>query len=154
MAYKSSYALVPSVTFPLTVTNKTTTFTVVGTQASNAPSMIMVDDFSASDAALVSGIGAHQYQNKAGTPQSYTYTVTFTAPDDDWVSANTTLKVFGHYNFDGMAGDPVDRMTITWQFVNGGVPHEHSGGKDSPAPVGAFAMMGLLGLAAILRRMA
>jgi hypothetical protein len=154
VAYKSAYTLVPSITFPFTVTNTTTTFTVVGTQASNAASMIMVDDFSASGGARVSGIGALQYSNQAGKPESKTYTVTFTAPSGDWETATTTLKVYGHWNCCGGAGDPTDRQTITWEFVNGGIETPGKEKKDSPAPVGALSGLGLLGLAAVLRRKA
>lgn len=153
VAYKSDYDLTPFVQFPLTVMNKTTTFTVTGVQASNAPSMIMVDDFSACPGALVSGIGPLQYANKAGTPDTKTYTVTFTAPAADWETCDLVLKVYGHYNFDGMAGDPTDQKTFTWQIANGGVPDEKKGdGKDSPAPVGALTALGLLAFAAFARR--
>lgn len=156
VAYNSDYSLVPSVEFPLTVTNKTTTFTVAGTQASNAPSMIMVDDFSCDSGALIAGIGALQYANKAGTPETKTYTVTFTAPKTEWTKATCSLEVYGHYNFDGMAGDPEDRATITWEFANGGVPADKSssggGSEKSPAPVFAFVALGLLALAALRRK--
>lgn len=154
VAYKSKFSLTPSVTFPLAVTNKTTTFTVTGVQASNAPSMIMVDDFSADSGALISGIGALQYANKAGQPETKTYTVTFTAPNKEWTTAKATLSVYGHYNFDGMAGDPQDRTTFTWEFTNGGVALEKngSGGKESPAPVFAFVALGLLAFAAARRK--
>lgn len=155
VAYNSKFSLTPSVTFPLTVTNKTTTFTVTGVQASNAPSMIMVDDFSADNGALIAGIGALQYANKAGSPETKTYTVTFTAPNKEWTTAKATLAVYGHYNFDGMAGDPEGRTTFTWEFTNGGVEmgkSSESGGKESPAPVFAFVALGLLAFAAIRRK--
>lgn len=155
VAYNSNYTLTPAVQFPLTVTNKTTTFTVTGVQASNAMSMIMVDDFTASNGALVSGIGPLQYENEAGSPDTKTYTVTFTAPSGEWQSANVTLKVYGHYNFDGMAGDPTDQKTLTWQFVNGGVKDDTKGGggsKGSPAPVGVLTALGLVALAGLARR--
>lgn len=153
VAYKSNYTVTPSVQFPLTVMNKTTTFTVTGVQASNAPSMIMVDDFAACPGALVSGIGPLQYANEAGAPDTKTYTVTFTAPAADWETCDLVLKVYSHYNFDGMAGDPTDQKTFTWQIANGGVPDEKKPGeKDSPAPVGALMALGLLGLAAFARR--
>ena len=155
VAYKSKFSLTPSVTFPLAVTNKTTTFTVTGVQASNAPSMIMVDDFSADNGALIAGIGALQYANTAGSPETKTYTVTFTAPNKEWTTATATLAVYGHYNFDGMAGDPEDRTTFTWEFTNGGVDLEttgESGGKESPAPVFAFVAIGLLAFAAVRRK--
>lgn len=155
VAYKSSYNVTPTVSFPLSVTNKTTTFTVTGEQASNAPSMIMVDDFSAS-CGSVSGIGALQYNNEAGKPDKKTYTVTFTAPKGEWTTCTLTLKVYGHFNFNGQAGDPTDRKTLTWDITNGGVEAEgkEGGSKDSPAPVGAITALGLLGLAAVLRRKA
>jgi MYXO-CTERM domain-containing protein len=153
VAYKSDYSLTPSVQFPLTVTNKTTTFTATGVQASNAMSMIMVDSFGCDSGALISGIGPLQYANKAGAPDTKTYTVTFTAPTEDWEKATCTLKVFGHFNFDGNAGDPTDQKTLSWEFVNGGVPHEHDGdGKKSPAPVGVVIALGLLAFAALRRR--
>lgn len=152
VAYKSNFTITPSVKFPLTVMNKTTTFTVTGVQASNAMSMIMVDDFTASGGALISGIGPLQYANKAGAPDTKTYTVTFTAPDGDWENVNATLKVYSHYNFDGMAGDPTDQKTITWQFVNGGVHDHDKKKKDTPAPIGPLVALGLVGLAASMRR--
>lgn len=156
--YTSDYSLTPSVKFPLTVTNKTTTFTVTGMQASNAPSMIMVDGFSASDGALVSGIGPLQYLNDAGKPDTKTYTVSFTAPAGDWDSVNITLQVYGHYNFpDGSgAGDPTDQKTLTWQVLNGGVKTDldGEGEKKSPAPVGVLTALGLLAFAGLRRRKA
>lgn len=155
VAYNSNYTMTPSVTFPLEVTNKTTTFTVTGVQASNAPSMIMVDGFSADSGALVSGIGPLQYMNEAGKADTKTYTVTFTAPTGDWEVANVTLQVYGHYNFpDGSgAGDPTDQKTITWQFVNGGVHDDHGKeSKKSPAPVGLLTALGLVAFAALRRK--
>ncbi|MEK6976249.1 MAG: hypothetical protein AABY18_07905 [Candidatus Thermoplasmatota archaeon] len=153
VAYNSNYTLTPSVKFPLTVTNKTTTFTLTGVQASNAPSMIMVDPITISDGALFSGIGPLQYANKAGTPDTKTYAITFTAPTGDWEKATVTLPVYGHYNFDGMAGDPTDRKTFTFEFVNGGVHDEHKdGGKKSPAPAAVLTALGLLAFAGVRRR--
>lgn len=157
VAYKSSFTVKPDVAFPFTVTNRTTTFTAKGTQASNAPSMIMVDDFSCDSGATISGIGAQQYNNVAGKPETKTYTVTFNAPKTEWTKATCTLKVYGHYNFNGMAGDPTDRTTLAWEFDNGGVPEEKAssgGGKDSPAPVAALTALGLLALAGVVRRKA
>ncbi len=154
VAYNSKFSLTPSVTFPLTVTNATTRFAVTGVQASNAPSMIMVDDFSCDSGALISGIGALQYANKAGAPETKTYDVVFTAPKGEWTKATCSLEVYGHYNFDGIAGDPQGRQTLSWEFTNGGI--EPSGGdgdaKDSPAPVFAFVAAGLLAFAGLRRR--
>ena len=155
VAYNSVYSLTPSVEFPLTVTNRTTGFTVEGVQASNAPSMIMVDDFSCDSGALIAGIGALQYANSAGSPETKTYQVTFTAPSKEWTKATCTLQVYGHYNFDGMAGEPVGRETHTWEFSNGGVAatsEEPKDGKESPAPVFAFVGLGLLAFAALRRK--
>lgn len=154
--YNSNYTLTPSVQFPLTVTNKTTTFTLTGVQASNAPSMIMLDDFTASNGALVSGFSQLQYLNDGGKPATQTYTISFTAPEEDWETSTITLKVYGHFNFpDGSnAGDPTDRKTLTWEVVNGGVKDDSKGGgsKGSPAPVGVLTALGLVGFAALLRR--
>lgn len=156
VAYVSNYTVVPSITFPFNLTEPTLTFTVTGTQASNAPSMIMVDSFSASDGALVSGFGALQYNNDAGKPDTKTYNIVFTPPTTDWQTSTITLKVYGHYNFpDGSAaGEPMDHKTIAWQVVNGGVESDggDKDGKDSPAPVAMVTALGLLGFAALRRR--
>lgn len=162
VAYNSNYSVVPSLTFPYTLTAESLNdqgalaFTATGTQASNAPSMIMVDGFSACDGASVSGFGALQYNNDGGKPDTKTYNIVFTPPAAEWTSCAITLRVYGHYNFpDGSAaGEPTDRKTITWEVTNGGLKPAGGGGggKDSPAPVAMVIGLGLLGLAALRRR--
>lgn len=160
VAYFSIYTLVPEPKFPLEVTQKVTKFNVTGTQSSNAPSMIMVDGtMTASNGALVSGIASLQYNNTAGTPDTKTYTVTFTAPSGSWDNSTISLRTFGHFNFAGQGGDPMDYKNFTWEIHNGGV----SGGGDGdggggggkkgiPAAPAPLMSLALLAFAAFVAR--
>ena len=157
VAYHSNYTLVADAQFPLTVTGESVTFKVTATQASNARSMIMVEELTTTAGAVFSGISSTVYEVEAGKPASKTFDVTFKAPSGEWTSSEVSFKTFGHYLLiSGPAGDYEPAKPYTYTFVNGNVgePAGTGGGKESPAPVGALTALGLLGLAAAVRRKA
>jgi len=157
VAYYSNYTLVADTTFPANVTGETFTFKVTATQASNARSMIMVEELSTTAGAVFSGISSGVYEVEAGKPASKTFDVTFKAPAGKWTNSTVSFKTFGHYLLlDGSASDYEPAVPYTYTFVNGAADTGGDGkkGKDSPAPVGALTALGLLGLAAAVRRKA
>lgn len=156
VAYESNYTVVADAQFPLTLTTPEVKFNVTATQASNARSMIMMEGITVS-AGSFAGLPSTVYEVAAGAPASKTFEVTFKAPEGDWETATVTFQAFGHYLLsNGEAGEYSPAQTYTFEFVNGGVPASNGdgGGKESPAPVAAFTALGLLGLAAALRRKA
>lgn len=156
VAYESNYTVVADAQFPLTLTTPEVKFNVTATQASNARSMIMMEGVTVS-AGSFAGLPSTVYESAAGSPASKTFEVTFKAPEGEWTNATVTFQAFGHYLLtSGEAGEYSPAQTYTFQFVNGGTPATDGDGdgKESPAPVAAFTALGLLGLAAALRRKA
>lgn len=157
VAYNSAYTVVADATFPLTMTTPQVTFKVTNTQSSNARSMIMIEGVAVS-AGSFAGLPSTVYEVAAGAPASKTFDVTFKAPEGAWERATVSFQAFGHYLLvTGEAGDYAPAQTYTFEFVNGGIPTtpaSNGDGKESPAPVAAFTALGLLGLAAALRRKA
>ena len=171
VAYHVNYTITADATFPLMVNGTEATFNVTVTQASNARSMVMIEQASSS-IGVFSGVPAVVYENEAGKPASATYKATFKAPDGAWTNATATFTGFGHYLLlDGRAGVfgeancQAEALTfpecdeqgtpVTYTFVAGTHEHEHEEEEnDSPAPVGAFLALGLVALAAFVRRRA
>ncbi|MEA3135810.1 MAG: hypothetical protein QOC71_91 [Thermoplasmata archaeon] len=170
VAYHVNYTIVADAKFPLTVNGTEASFNITITQASNARSMVMIEK-AASTSGVFSGVPAVVYENDAGKPVSKTYKATFKAPDGEWSNATATFTGFGHYLLlDGRAGEfgednckksalafPVcdeKGTTVTYAFVAGpGAGHvQGDGDQKSPAPVGAFVALGLVALAALVRR--
>ncbi|MFA5944493.1 MAG: hypothetical protein WC876_08525, partial [Candidatus Thermoplasmatota archaeon] len=156
VAYHVNYTLVADATFPLDVNGTEASFNVVVTQASNARSMVMIEDLKSS-AGVLSGIGSQAYENDAGAPATKTFKVTFKAPTGAWTNATASFKAYGHYLLlDGRAGEYDAGTPMAFSFVNTATAsdEEPADGKDSPAPVGALVALGLVGLAAFARRRA
>jgi MYXO-CTERM domain-containing protein len=154
VAYHVNYTLVPDVKFPLVVNGTQATFNVTVTQASNARSMVMVEKLKTS-AGVLSGLASVVYENDAGKPASKTFKVTFKAPAGEWTNASAEFTAYGHYLLlDGRAGDFDPGTTVKYTFVAGQAEETKDEEKDSPAPVGAFLALGLVALAAIVRRRA
>jgi MYXO-CTERM domain-containing protein len=166
VAYHVNYTIVADARFPLMVNGTEASFNITVTQASNARSMVMIEKASSS-IGVFSGVPAVVYDNEAGKPVSKTYKATFKAPDGEWANATATFTGFSHYLLlDGRAGEfgtpcagatlPVcdaAGTTVTYSFVPGEHEHEDED-KESPAPVGAFVALGLVALAALVRRRA
>jgi MYXO-CTERM domain-containing protein len=152
VAYFVDYTLVPDVTFPLTVNGTEASFNVTVTQASNARSMVMIEQMKTT-AGVFSGLASIVYENDAGMPAEKTFKVTFKAPEGEWTNATTTFTAFGHYLLlDGRAGDFDAGTPVTYSFVAGHAGHVEDEDKDSPAPVGVLLALGLVALAAFVRR--
>ena len=156
VAYHVNYTLVPDATFPLEVNGTTASFNIVVTQASNARSMVMIEDLKTSTG-VFSGIGSQAYENDAGAPDTKTFKVTFKAPSGEWTNATASFKAYGHFLLlDGRAGDYDVGTPLAFSFVNTATEHgeDHDEEKKSPAPVGVLLALGLVGLAAFARRRA
>ncbi len=154
VAYHVNYTLKPDAAFPFAVTTPTATFNLTATQASNARSMIMMEEVKES-CGLVSGLASTVYESSAAQPASKTFKVTFTAPDGEWTSCKVEFKAYGHYLLLDSRAGPFDAGTpVSWEFTNGGVASTSTEpkGKDSPAPVAPFLALGLVALAALMRR--
>jgi len=156
VTYHVSYTLKPDVTFPLKVTKPKTTFNLTVTQASNARSMVMMEE-QKTTSGLLTGLASEAYDCDAGKPATKTFKVTFTAPDGPWNKSVTTFTAYGHFLLlDTRAGKFDAGTHETWEFDNGGVQPQSTGSasKKSPEPVGPLVALGLVGLAAVLRRRA
>jgi MYXO-CTERM domain-containing protein len=153
VAYHVNYTLTSDAKFPLMVNGTQASFNVTVTQASNARSMVMIEALKTS-AGVFSGLGSQVYENEAGKPATRTFKVTFKAPDGEWSNATAQFTAYGHYLLlDGRAGEFDAGTPVTYSFVAGEHDHEEEDQK-SPAPVGAFVALGLVALAAIVRRRA
>jgi hypothetical protein len=157
VAYQPEYTLVTDVQFPLTVTSPKTTFNLTVTQASNARSMVMMEEIRTS-AGSIAGLASLAYENRAGQPDTKVFKVTFTAPSGAWNQSTVQFKAYSHFLLlDGRAGEFDAGTPVTWQFVNGGVPApdgDGDGGRESPMPVAPLLALGLVALAGLLRRRA
>ncbi|MHB1261255.1 MAG: hypothetical protein ACYC2H_06020 [Thermoplasmatota archaeon] len=170
VAYHVNYTIVSDAKFPMTVNGTEASFNVTVTQASNARSMVMIEEVKSS-AGVLSGMGSQVYENTASAPASKTFKVTFKAPTGAWTNATASFTGYGHYLLlDGRAGDfgePCGSLVfpqcdakgtpVTYTFVAGHSDEHHDedeGDKKSPAPVGALLALGLVGLAAFARRRA
>lgn len=156
VAYHVNYTLVPSVTFPLAVNGTEASFDVVVTQASNARSMVMMEELKVS-AGTLSGPASEVYENDAGKPASKTFRFTFRPPSGEWTNATATFTAYGHYLLtDGRAGDFDNGTVMTFAFTNAAPQDDGDGGDDKglPAPAGALLALGLVALAALVRRRA
>lgn len=152
VAYHVNYTVVADATFPLEVHGTEASFNVTITQASNARSMVMIEELQTS-AGVFSGLGSQQYENDAGKPDSRTFKVTFKAPTGEWGNATAQFTAYGHYLLlDGRAGDFDAGTPVTYAFKAGVHTQEEDAEKNSPAPVGAFLALGLVALAAFVRR--
>ena len=153
VAYQANYTLSTDARFPLTVTAAKTTFNLTVTQASNARSMVMMEEIKTS-AGTIAGLASQAYENRAGQPSTKVFKVTFTAPPGAWNTSATQFKAYSHYLLlDGRAGAYDPGTAVSWEFVNGGVPApESTGGKEGPMPVAPLLAFGLVALAAALRR--
>lgn len=155
VTYHSNYTLAADVAFPLTVTAARTSFNLTVTQASNARSMVMMEEIRTS-AGVLSGLASTVYENEAGRPASKTFTVTFTAPAGAWNASTTRFTAYGHYLLLDSRSGPFDAGTpVTWEFRNGMEPaddHDHGEDQESPAPAAVLTALGLLGLAGARRR--
>lgn len=156
VAYHVNYTLVPDVAFPLAVNGTEASFNVTVTQASNARSMVMMEQLRVS-AGTLSGPASEVYENSAGQPASKTFRFTYRPPATEWTNATATFTAFGHYLLaDGRAGDFDNGTVMTFTFTNATPPGD-GGGKDDkglPAPAGALLALGLVALAALVRRKA
>lgn len=170
VAYHVNYTIVADARFPMTVNGTEASFNVTVTQASNARSMVMIEELKSS-AGVLSGMGSQVYENAAGSPASKTFKVTFKAPTGAWTNATASFTGYGHYLLlDGRAGDfgepcgalafpdcDAEGTKVAYSFIAGhsdGHDEEDGGDKESPAPVGAWLALGLVGLAAFARRRA
>lgn len=152
VAYHVNYTLVPDVTFPLNVTGDQVSFNVTVTQASNARSMVMMEQLKVT-AGTLSGPASEVYENDAGKPVSKTFKFTYKPPTSEWTNATATFTAFGHYLLqDGRAGDFDAGTPMTFTFTSAG-EHEHDEEeKESPAPVAPLMLLGLVALALLARR--
>jgi hypothetical protein len=154
VAYHASYKLETDAKFPLTVTAAKTNFTLTVTQSSNARSMVMVEEVKATTGSIA-GMASTVYESGAGKSDSKTFKVTYTAPEGSWNKSTVSFKAYSHFLLLDSRAGPFDPGTpVTWEFVNGGVPATKSGdsGKDSPMPVAPLTALGLVAVAAMLRR--
>jgi MYXO-CTERM domain-containing protein len=155
VAYNWNYTLTTDATFPLTVTQPTTTFNLTVTQSSNARSMVMMEQVKTT-AGVISGLTSTVYESGGGKSETKVFKVTFKAPEGEWTEAKVDFMAFGHYLLlDSRSGDYDDGTAVSWTFANGGVEpvdEDTGGGKDASAPVGALLALGLVGLAAFVRR--
>lgn len=150
--YRSDWSVTPDITFPFTVTEDVTMFNVTVVQNSNARSMVMFEEATAS-AGTVSGLASQTYE----PPEERIFQVTFTAPDGQWTESNVTFRTYGHYLLTtGESGDPQGELNPTWTFVNGGSGGGGGGGggdgKDSPALTPAVFILAIAALALVMRR--
>ena len=154
VAYHVAYSLKPDVVFPMKVTKPKTTFNVTITQASNARSMVMIEDIKWT-CGLVTGLASEVYESAAGKPATHVYKVTFTAPATTWDKCTVTFTAYGHFLLLDARAGPFDAGTpMKWEFDNGGVQAASSptASKKSPEPVGPMVGLSLVALAALLRR--
>lgn len=156
VAYHAMYTLTTDAKFPLTVTSPKTTFNLTVTQSSNARSMVMVEEVHASTG-NIAGMASTVYDCGAGKSDSKTFKVTFTAPDGAWNTSKVQFKAYSHFLLLNSKAGPYDPGTaVDWQFVNGGVPATATTGGDtgkkSPMPVAPLTALGLVALAAMLRK--
>lgn len=151
--YNWNYTVTADLTFPYTMTTPSVTFNLTVTQASNARSMVMMEETRTS-AGTISGLTSTVYENEAGKPDTKVFKVTYTAPTGEWENATVDFMAYGHYLLlDSSSGDYDEGKHVVFDFVNGGVkPEGDGGGKESPAPVGALLAIGLLALAFVARR--
>ena len=155
VAYHVNYTIVSDATFPLTVNGESVSWNVTVTQTSNARSMVMMEEIKTS-AGVLSGPASQAYENAAGKPDSKTFKFTWKAPTGEWGNASASFTAYGHFLLlDGRAGDYDEGTPVTYTFVAGehaGHHEEEEDDKKSPAPVGAVLALGLVALAAIVRR--
>lgn len=155
VAYHASYKLETDAKFPLTVNAAKTNFTLTVTQSSNARSMVMVEEVKTTTGAIA-GMASTVYESGAGKSDSKTFKVTFTAPQGAWNKSTVSFKAYSHFLLLDSRAGPYDPGTaVTWEFVNGGVPSTKGGDdgdKKSPMPVAPLTALGLVALAAMLRR--
>lgn len=156
VAYHANYTLATDVTFPLTVTSPKTTFNLTVTQASNARSMVMMEEIR-STSGLIAGLASTVYESGPGKPDTKVFKVTFTAATGAWNTSTVQFKAYSHYLLLDARSGPYDPGTaVSWEFVNGGVQpadNETGGGdQDAPMPVAPMLALGLVVLAAVLRR--
>ena len=141
-------------TFPLKVTTPKETFNLTVTQASNARSMVMMEEVK-STCGIISGLASQVYESQAGKPASKVYKVTFSAPTTGtWDKCVVSFKGYGHFLLLDSRAGPFDAGTpVSWEFDNGGVQSAttHTESKKSPE-VGPLVALGLVALAAVLRR--
>ena len=154
VAYHVNYTVVPDVTFPLNVTGPEASFNVTVTQASNARSMVMMEQVKTSTG-LLTGPASEVYENAAGSPASKTFKFTYKAPETEWTNATATFTAFGHYLLkDGRAGDFDAGTPMTFTFTNAGEADDDGKDKESPSPVAPLLLLGLVALAMLVRRRA
>lgn len=157
VAYHWNYTVVSDATFPMTVDGPSAMWNVTVTQASNARSMVMMEEI-ATSAGVLSGPASQAYENDAGLPATKTFLFKWQAPEGAWTNATASFTAYGHYLLlDGRAGDYDEGTPVTYTFVAGEHAEHHEeeeGDKESPAPVGAFIALGLVALAALVRRRA
>lgn len=165
VAYHVNYTLVPDVAFPLAVNGTEASFNVTVTQASNARSMVMMEQLQVSAGAL-SGLVSQPYESAAGQPVSKTLKFTYKAPATEWSNATATFTAFSHYLLtDGRAGEfktgcaalalptcDVTGTQVTFTFTNAAEPAGDGGEKKSPAPAVPLMALGLVALAVLARR--
>jgi uncharacterized protein (TIGR03382 family) len=153
VAYHVSYTLKTDATFPFKMTTPKATFNLTITQASNARSMVMMESVK-STSGVVSGLASQVYECDAGKPATKTFKVTYAAPTGAWDKSTVSFTAYGHFLLLDSRAGPFDVGTpTTWEFDNGGIPAtEHTASKKSPEPVGPLVALGLVGLAAVLRR--
>ena len=169
VAYHVNYTVVADVAFPLNVTGPEASFNVTVTQASNARSMVMMEQTKVS-AGTLSGPISKVYENDAGKPVTETFKFTYKAPEGEWTNATATFTAFGHYLLtDGRAGEfntpactalgfPTCDATgtpMTFTFTNGVTDEDDDeDGNGIPAPVAPLLLLGILALAMLVRRRA
>jgi hypothetical protein len=156
VAYHANYRLETDAKFPMTVTAHKTSFNLTVTQSSNARSMVMMEEVHAS-AGVIAGMASTVYESGGGKSDAKTFKITFTAPDGAWNRSTVSFKAYSHYLLLDSRAGPYDPGTaVTWEFVNGGVPVTKTNGGDSdkksPMPVAPMTALGLVALAAMLRR--
>lgn len=165
VAYHINYTLVADATFPLAVNGTQASFNVTVTQASNARSMVMMEPPKVTSG-LLSGPASMPYENDAGKPANKTLLFTYRPPATEWTNATATFTAYSHYLLqDGRAGEfntpactalgfpacDATGTTLTFTFVNGAEP-EGGGDKGAPGPVAPLVALGLVALAALIRR--
>lgn len=155
VAYNVDYTLETDVTFPLTITQPSTTFNLTVTQASNARSMVMMEQVKTT-AGVISGLTSTVYESGGGKSETKVFKVTFKAPEGEWTDAKVDFMAFGHYLLlDSRSGDYDAGTAVSWTFTNGGVvapDGDDEDDKKSPAPAGVLLALGLVALAALVRR--
>ena len=148
VTYHAAHTVVPSITFPTTMTGHYLNFTVTVTETANARSMVMFDGVKAVGGGIFSGLKSEVYN----PPETHVYNLTYVAPDSTWNQTTLQVHHFSHFLLAGsnLAGGENLAKEESWVVKNGN-PGGAPGTKAAPL-AGAPLMVTLVACALLAGR--